>query len=93
MSKETAKTLKQALTILEKDGWCKGFFHHHGRHCLAGAIDLAEPDGTKARIAREALTKFTEGYSVVGFNDKQGQSKKNIIALLKKGIRSQQQLP
>ncbi len=94
MSKETANTLKKALAIIEKDGWCKGVYHHtNGSHCLAGAIGLAEEDGPKIRRAEEALRKFTGDHSVVGFNDKRGQSKRNIIALLKKGIRSQQQLP
>ncbi len=93
MSKETANTLKKALAIIEKDGWCQGVNHRDGRHCLAGAIQLVELDDNKVCDAERALRKFTGDHSVVGFNDKRGQSKRNIIALLKKGIRSQQQLP
>lgn len=94
MSKETATILKNALALIEKDGWCQGVYHHeNGAHCLAGAIGLVKPDWEKARHAEEALRKFTGDRSVVGFNDKRGQSKAAIVSLLKKAIRSQQQLP
>jgi hypothetical protein len=56
-----------------------------GACCLSGAAFLVETDQLTLQKAREAISNIAN-QSIVGFNDKPGRTKKQVLAMLDKAI-------
>lgn len=97
MKTATSQTLRHALALLERDGWCKGVSRDaEGRRCTLGAINAAlcldeGADTTEAGLAAvRALRVSGEGTPyrrfVVDWNDAEGRTEAEVLEAFRAAI-------
>lgn len=100
MNKELVKLLVKTKNILEKKGWTQNacsrdkdgnarlsLYPKAYSYCLGGAITKAGCGILYNTIQDQlALTLKNNRFSIVGWNDAKGRTKKQVIALLDKTI-------
>lgn len=85
--------LIQAKQVIVDNGWCQGkVMNAAGQCCMAGALNLATAGdvnryyGTGREEARRFLGKFVPYGGVVEFNDADGRTKEEVLAIFDKAI-------
>jgi hypothetical protein len=99
-TKLVIKVLRKAISILEKNGWCRHAREYKGRFCALGAIGKARTDldldmrysNTAEGLLKDSLndskTLKRYGYipNVVMFNDDIARDKRYVIRKFKKAV-------
>ena len=97
MKTATSQTLRHALALLERDGWCQGAARDaDGRRCTLGAINAAlcldEGAGAteEVRTAVSALRVCGEGTPhrrlLVDWNDAEGRTEAEVLEAFRAAI-------
>jgi hypothetical protein len=92
MSQEVANTLRTALSVLVKGGWCKGVYADtDGAHCAVGAVMVADPRREHLRDSIWALRHAT-GFSieVTEWNDDPDRTFFDVLAAFKTAIKEEE---
>jgi hypothetical protein len=103
MAKMTAREiLEGAKALLKEHGWCKhNLSNSEGKHCAVGAMFLVATGSAGGPIterhqnyrtlmlARNTLANAVPGdCGTIGFNDNPETTKKDVLALFDKALRS-----
>ena len=104
MKTATSQTLRHALALLERDGWCQGAARDaDGRRCTLGAInaalcldeEAAATAGVKAAV--RALRVCGEGtphpHLLVDWNDAEGRTEAEVLEAFRAAIAREEAQP
>lgn len=90
MTKETAvKHLKNAITILNRDGWCKGLYKtKEGKRCAWGALRYSTKNDNRVYNIQNLLqsNNILGHLGIIKFNDS-CKTKKQVINFFNKAIK------
>lgn len=86
---KSSKTLLRAAKLLETQGWVVGQYRtKEGEHCAIGALDeVCGIDFNAYMLAANKLAACIGG-NIVSWNDKPGQTAKNVIKTMRECARS-----